>query len=90
MVQPKVSFHLAVLKEAGLIRDRKDGRWVHYRISEDDLFRRLLILSALERIPEASIADDRTRLQGFLQAKSNGETEKKSCCKTIRKLASRE
>jgi ArsR family transcriptional regulator len=88
MVQPKVSFHLAVLKDARLIRDRKDGRWVHYRISEDDLFRRLLILSALERIPEASVADDRKRLHVFLQAKSNGETAKKSCCKIIKKLAS--
>jgi ArsR family transcriptional regulator len=29
MVQPKISFHLNVLKEAGLIRDRKQGRWIH-------------------------------------------------------------
>jgi ArsR family transcriptional regulator len=26
IIQPKVSFHLGVLKEAGLIKDRKDGR----------------------------------------------------------------
>ncbi|HSB52527.1 MAG TPA: metalloregulator ArsR/SmtB family transcription factor, partial [Dissulfurispiraceae bacterium] len=38
MVQPKVSFHLGVLKEAGLIRDRKEGRWVHYRINDSDMF----------------------------------------------------
>jgi len=33
MVQPKVSRHLAVLREAGLLKDRKEGLWVHYRIT---------------------------------------------------------
>lgn len=32
--QPKVSRHLAYLKRAGLVTDRKDGLWVHYRLSE--------------------------------------------------------
>lgn len=31
--QPKVSRHLAYLKRAGLVKDRKDGLWVHYRLS---------------------------------------------------------
>jgi ArsR family transcriptional regulator len=26
MIQPKVSFHLGVLKDAGLIKDRKQGK----------------------------------------------------------------
>ena len=29
--QPAVSKHLAVLKQAGLVRDRPDGRQTHYR-----------------------------------------------------------
>jgi DNA-binding transcriptional ArsR family regulator len=29
--QPAVSKHLAVLKEAGLVRDRPAGRQIHYR-----------------------------------------------------------
>ena len=32
--QPTVSRHLAYLKRAGLVTDRKDGLWVHYRLSE--------------------------------------------------------
>src|ERR1700704_1943538 len=28
--QPAVSKHLAVLKQAGLVRDRRDGRQTHY------------------------------------------------------------
>jgi ArsR family transcriptional regulator, arsenate/arsenite/antimonite-responsive transcriptional repressor len=31
--QPKVSRHLAYLKRVGLVKDRKDGLWVHYRLS---------------------------------------------------------
>jgi ArsR family transcriptional regulator len=32
--QPKVSRHLSYLKRAGLVTDRKDGLWVHYRLAE--------------------------------------------------------
>ena len=31
--QPKVSRHLAYLKRVGLVTDRKDGLWVHYRLA---------------------------------------------------------
>lgn len=31
--QPKVSRHLAYLKRAGLVNDRKEGLWVYYRLS---------------------------------------------------------
>jgi DNA-binding transcriptional ArsR family regulator len=30
-----VSAHLAELKRAGLVVERKDGRWVRYRLAED-------------------------------------------------------
>jgi ArsR family transcriptional regulator len=64
-IQPKVSFHLSTLKEAGLITDRKQGKWIHYRIDDSDMFRRMLILSVMERIPEVSIIKDRKRLAHF-------------------------
>lgn len=35
--QSRVSFHLRVLKEAGLIVDRREGRWVHYHVHPDVL-----------------------------------------------------
>lgn len=31
---PKISRHLSYLKRAGLISGRRDGKWIHYRISE--------------------------------------------------------
>jgi ArsR family transcriptional regulator, arsenate/arsenite/antimonite-responsive transcriptional repressor len=33
LATPTVSRHMAVLQGAGLVESRKDGRWVHYRIS---------------------------------------------------------
>lgn len=31
--QPKVSRHLAMLRESELLLDRRDGKWIHYRLS---------------------------------------------------------
>ncbi|HSV27986.1 MAG TPA: metalloregulator ArsR/SmtB family transcription factor [Candidatus Omnitrophota bacterium] len=33
--QPKISKHLAILRDAGLVRDRRDAQWVHYSLSPD-------------------------------------------------------
>ena len=33
--QPHISRHLAQLRQAGLVLDRRDGLWIHYRIHPD-------------------------------------------------------
>lgn len=35
--QSRLSFHLRVLKDAGLVEDRRDGRWSYYSIIPDAL-----------------------------------------------------
>src|SRR5271167_4652992 len=30
--QPKISRHLAYLRNAGIVAARRDGKWIHYRI----------------------------------------------------------
>src|SRR5512147_2211690 len=86
MVQPKVSFHLNVLKEAGFLEDRKQGRWTHYSINDRDFFRRFLLVSILERIPKEALAEDRKRLEDFLQGKPARDnvvalSDKKRCAR---------
>jgi len=35
--QSRLSFHLRVLKEAGVVEDRREARWAYYRIVPDAL-----------------------------------------------------
>ncbi|MEW6116010.1 MAG: metalloregulator ArsR/SmtB family transcription factor [Nitrospirota bacterium] len=70
-IQPKISFHLKILKEAGLIRDRKQGKWIHYSINDSDMFKRFLILSVLERISDSDVREDKKRLEAFLKGKNS-------------------
>ena len=35
--QSRLSFHLRVLKEAGVIQDRREGRWMYYAVNADAL-----------------------------------------------------
>jgi ArsR family transcriptional regulator, arsenate/arsenite/antimonite-responsive transcriptional repressor len=32
--QPKISRHLAYLRRAGLVTARRDGKWMHYRLTD--------------------------------------------------------
>lgn len=35
MTQSRVSRNLGILKNAGLVKDRRDGLWVHYSLDDD-------------------------------------------------------
>jgi ArsR family transcriptional regulator len=83
MIQPKVSFHLGVLKDASLIKDRRQGKWIHYNIDDSDMFRRFLILSTLERLTDESIKEDRERLTDFLRSKAEKSNVVSPCNRTI-------
>jgi len=56
---PTASRHLARLVDAGLLRSRKDGRWVHYRL--DPAFARSGLLAWLERAAAGDPAREHDR-----------------------------
>ena len=35
LIQPKVSRHLAALRDAGVVTDRRSGQWIYYQINPD-------------------------------------------------------
>lgn len=78
LIQPKISFHLNALKEAGFIKDRKQGRWTYYKLNDSDMLRRFLLMTVIERIPEEAVSKDSKRLEEFL--KSKAETGKVKGC----------
>ena len=32
LAQSKISYHIKILKDSGLISDRQEGRWVYYKL----------------------------------------------------------
>jgi ArsR family transcriptional regulator len=37
VTQPLLSFHLKTLREASLVTDRREGRWVHYSLNRESV-----------------------------------------------------
>ncbi len=85
--QSKVSRHLRYLYHAGLVDDRREGLWMHYRISPDLSPAQATIIDALSRAVEAEQKDDlRQRLNDWFKVKderrtSDGdESQAEVCC----------
>lgn len=66
--QPKVSRHLAVLRESGLLVSRKQGTWVHYRLNPE------MPLWAAQAL--RAMADGVARLQPY----TADQAQMKVCC----------
>ena len=64
--QPRLSFHLRILKEAGIILDRRQERWIVYRLNDTDMFVRFLLLAIEEKTSPAQAKADVDRLATFV------------------------
>lgn len=53
--QSRLSFHLKVLKDAGLVSDRREGRWMYYTVNPDALHEVEAVVQAL--VPDPSGRD---------------------------------
>ena len=71
--QYNVSRHLKILKNAGLIREKKDGRWVYYSLIEHDNRFHELLLQAVASIPKELFAQDEKRLKKRMSLRENGK-----------------
>ncbi len=70
--QYNISRHLRELKIAGLVRERKEGKWVFYSlITHRNKFQKLLWQTILS-IPEAIFSDDEKRLKRRLSLRRDG------------------
>src|SRR6478752_4380422 len=52
--QSRLSFHLKVLKDAGLVTDRRDGRWMYYTLNTDALAEVTDLIEGLASAPSAA------------------------------------
>lgn len=70
--QSKVSRHLRYLHYSGLVKDRREGLWMHYRISPDLAPEQAIIVDALSQaISEEEKQELRRALQVWLAEKSS-------------------
>ncbi|HEU4682500.1 MAG TPA: metalloregulator ArsR/SmtB family transcription factor [Gemmatimonadales bacterium] len=52
--QSRLSFHLKVLKDAGLVADRREGRWMYYTLNQDALGEVAELIEVLASTPSAA------------------------------------
>ncbi len=55
MTQPNISFHIGLLKETGLIKDRKSGRCIYYSLDESEMFGWFMLMSIFERMKDCPV-----------------------------------
>jgi ArsR family transcriptional regulator, arsenate/arsenite/antimonite-responsive transcriptional repressor len=72
-----------VLKKANLLKGRRQGKWMHYKIDDSDFFKRLILIQVLEKIPCQKVEGDRKRLEEFIKNKEDSkfsDSSRGSCC----------
>ncbi len=71
LAQPRVSTHLAKLKELGLVQDRRAGASSYYQLVVTGLPEALR--AALETLDDPQLQDDAMRMPAILQARAEAE-----------------
>ncbi len=84
MSQPKVSRHLAYLRRAGLVKARREGLWMHYRLTAaQGRFHKSLLYCLGDCFADApQLARDRAAMEGIRVSRAGqtpGETGSKCC-----------
>src|SRR4051794_8932442 len=64
------SQHLQQLRRAGLVRSRRDGKFVHYRLADDMV---LDVLMGLRRIAERNLAEVERVVRGYFNERDGLE-----------------
>jgi len=63
--QSTVSRHLGVLRHAGLVKTRREGKWMHYRLADDENSAHVASLAAIT-VTDSGLADDLAKLRAVL------------------------
>jgi len=73
--QPKISRHLAMLRQCGLLADRRQGQWVYYRLHPNLPLWAKTVLDAALTAEQIDLALQRQRLDAMTE-----RPQRISCC----------
>jgi len=71
--QYNVSRHLRLLKSAGLVRERKEGKWMLYSLVEPENQFLEMIFKAISMLPKECFKEDGKRLQARISLRKKGK-----------------
>ena len=64
VIQPKISRHLAAMRDVGVVIDRRQGQWIYYRLHPDlpDWACRVINATVAEAVNQEAFINDLTAL----------------------------
>lgn len=71
--QYNISKHLKVLKSAGLVEERKEGRWVYLGVAAGTDSFREAVLNALRHLPDSVLSGDLAEFEKRLSMRVDGK-----------------
>ncbi|GAA4410338.1 metalloregulator ArsR/SmtB family transcription factor [Fodinibacter luteus] len=77
------SMHLRALKDAGLVRARRQGTFVHYRLAGDDV---AALLALLRTVATTHLADADRAAEGYLRASATERSDAVARDELIRRV----
>jgi len=82
MSQPRISRHLSVLKNAGLVDDRREGKWVYYSLANEQAMKDLkALLDTLSGIANDNLVvkEDSDKLKKTIKLSETNRTCAPKC-----------
>ncbi len=76
ITQPPLSHHMRILCESGLVRGRKEGKWMYYTLNEDTVQKFKAFLCSITEDKEDCICKD----DDPISCCAGDETTTMSCC----------
>jgi len=79
MGQSRISFHMGVLKSAGLVTSRRFGRWNSYKIIARKKAQNTVV-DLIRNDREISVTEEKKRLRAYLKRKNQLGPDGSKCC----------
>jgi len=87
MKQSRISRHMGILKNAGLVTDRRDGKWVHYSLNlrpENFCCEEMISFLAACLKDYDLVLQDQKKLQKLLEREKKGLWRPGSTCEAMK------